>query len=91
MAKKVTNWRIIVSGDEYSAPEITRFHLQGEATWVPDYEPNKLTTSPIVGSEKDGRVLVTRSGSRYELGKPESSAVRSFKEMREAFPHTPLN
>lgn len=91
MVKKVTKWRIIVSGDEYTAPECTRFHLQGEAVWMESWEPKCLTTSAIVGSEKDGRVLVTRSGSRYELMRPEHSGVRSFEEMRKAFPHTPLD
>lgn len=89
MAKRITRWRIIVSGDAYTAPECTRFHLQGEACWVLD-ENNKLTSSPIVRAEEDGRVLVTRSGSRYELDEPEHSGIRSFAEMCAAFPHTPL-
>ena len=70
--RKVDQWRIILSGDAYDAPEIRRFHLQGVATWIKG-EENKLTSSPIVGVEElNGKeVVLTRSGSRYQLGKPE--------------------
>jgi len=85
--KVVENWRIIVSGDCYNAPEVRRFHLQGEATWI-EGDENKLTSSPIVG-ELDGAV-VTRSGSVYHLGKREFEGVCSLKEMIERFPGVPL-
>lgn len=88
MAKVVKNWHIVVSGDEYTAPEITRFHLQGEATWIQGPE-NRITTSPIVRSE--GFTVVTRSGSRYELGQPESWTTKTLAEMRKENPGVPLN
>lgn len=69
--KIVDNWRIILSGDEYTAPERRRFHLQGIALWKDD-GLDRITTSPIVGSEDNGQVMVTRSGSRYKLGQPAS-------------------
>jgi hypothetical protein len=90
MKKVVENWRIILSGDDYDAPEIRRFHLQGEASWE-DGE-KKLTSSSIVGSEKDGNqdVIITRSGTRYYLGKPEHNGIRSLEEMRQIYPWVPV-
>ena len=91
MAKLLTNWRIVVSGDRYCAPEIRRFHLQGEATWVGKSEPDRLTSSPIVRAEEEGWVLVTRSGTRYDLGVSECSDTPSFEEMIAAYPGVPLS
>lgn len=81
----VNNWRIILSGDNYDAPEIRRFHLQGEATWEKDSK-NRITTTSIVGTEEDGKVIVTRSGSRYYLGEPEHTGICTLEEMIAVYP-----
>jgi len=87
--KQVTKWRIIVSGDAYTPPECTRFHLQGIAMWAALGEPDHITTSAIVGTEDNGRVMVTRSGSRYRLGEPLEGSM-DLSAMVEKHPWTPL-
>lgn len=77
--RKLNNWRIIMSGDHYTAPELVAFHLQGELDGVPEGGPDRLTTSAI--SAQEGNVIITRSGSRYELGEPEHSGIRTLAEM----------
>jgi hypothetical protein len=84
----INSWRIIISGNDYTAPELRRFRLQGFAGWLPDGE-NHLTTSPIVGSEEDGNVLITRSGNRYRLGEPEVGQ-KTFNELVNEYWYIPL-
>jgi hypothetical protein len=84
----VKNWRIIVSGGAYTPPECTAFHLQAELADIPEGEPNKLTTSAI--SAQEGNVIITRSGSRYELGEPEHNGIRTLAEMVVKYPWTRL-
>lgn len=88
--KKVEAWRIIVSGSDYTPPECRRFHLQAIAPWAEDGKDH-LTSSPLVGEDDNGNVLITRSGSRYRLGEPEHSGCRTFAEMRKAHPGVPLS
>ena len=85
----VNFWRIILSGNDYTAPELRRFRLQGIADWLPDGE-NYLTTTPIVGFEEDGNVLITRSGSRYRLGEPQNKDQQTFPELIDLYWHIPL-
>jgi len=89
MIKIVNFWRIVISGSAYTAPELRRFHLQGLASWLPDGE-NCLTSSPIVGSEENGKVIITRSGSRYTLGTPFLEGQKSFEGMISGCPYIPL-
>jgi hypothetical protein len=86
MKKIVNDYRIVVSGDEYNAPEVRSFHLQGEAAWAPGPN-NKLTTSPI--KNIDGDVVITRSGSVYFLGK-RAEGFDTFAQLREKHPGVPL-
>lgn len=63
--KELRDFRIIVSGNPYTAPEFRRFHVQGTLCGVPDDEPACLTSSPIVSFS--GNRVITRSGSTYLL------------------------
>lgn len=87
--KLVNDYRIVVSGDEYTAPEIRRFHLQGECTWMPEGEngPLKMTSSPIVSVEGD--IVTTRSGSTYKLGQ-RAEGYDPFETLREQHKGVPL-
>lgn len=87
MDKVVNDYRIVLSGDEFCAPEIRNFHLQGEAAWIPAGESNKLTTSQIVSVE--GNVVTTRSGSTYILG-TRAEGFDTFAEMRQKYPYVPM-
>lgn len=86
--KVVNNYRIVVSGTEFTAPECRRFHLQGECAWVPEGGKRYMTSSPIVGFVDD--IVITRSGSRYVLGTKADDA-KTFQEMLEAHTWVPLS
>lgn len=91
MGKVVNDYRIVVSGDAYTPPEWRRFHLQGEATWLPPCPDGgllKLTSSPIVSVK--GRTVTTRSGSTYILGK-RAKGFETFSKVRAKNPHVPLS
>lgn len=88
MSKVVNDYRIVVSGDEYTAPECRRFHLQGECAWLPEGSANKMTSSPIVSIR--GRVVTTRSGSTYILGK-RADGFDTFARLRKKYPGVPLS
>lgn len=82
----VNDYRFVVSGDEYTAPELRRFHLQGEPSWL--VQGNKMTTSPIVSVQ--GRTVTTRNGSIYVLGK-RAKGHPSFEKLRAEYPGVPLS
>ena len=83
----VNDYRFVVSGDEYTAPECRRFHLQGVCSWLPEGSPNKMTSSPIVSVK--GRVVTTRSGSRYILG-TRADGHPTFAQLRRKHRGVPL-
>jgi len=87
--KIVNDYRFVVSGDEYTAPEIRRFHLQGTTPWKigEDGLPMKMTSSPIVSIK--GRVVTTKSGSTYILG-TRAEGFPTVEELREKHPHVRL-
>lgn len=88
--KVVNDYRIVLSGSEYTAPECRRFHLQGECTWMQPLagsDPQRMTSSPIVSVEGD--VVTTRSGSTYILGTA-AEGYDSFAELREKHTGVPL-
>ena len=88
MKKVVEDYRVVVSGTEYTPPEIRRFHLQGEASWLPAENGKvKLTTSAIASVK--GRVVTTASGSVYILGK-RAQGFEAFSAVRKKYPHVPL-
>lgn len=82
----VNNWKIVLSGNDYTAPECRTFHLQGEVEGFD--EGRYMTTTPIIAQKncKIGTVLVTYSGSLYLLEKPESIDTEDFKQMRKRLP-----
>jgi hypothetical protein len=88
--KVVNDYRIVVSGNEYTAPECRRFHLQGECSWLPadaEGKTMKMTSSPIVSVR--GRVVTTRSGSTYILGK-RAEGFETFSRLRKRYRGVPL-
>jgi hypothetical protein len=81
----VDDYRIVVSGTEYTAPEFRRFHLQGECSWLHDRP--KMSSSPIVSVK--GRVVTTASGSRYILGR-RADGFKTFAQLRKEYKHIQL-
>ena len=85
-AKILESWKIVLSGTAYTAPELKTFHVQGLASWIPEDLPRHLTSTALVREEEGGSVLVTHSGSRYRLGRPETEGTKTFSQWREEFP-----
>jgi hypothetical protein len=64
---RLDNWSVVNDGDPYKAPEQQESRLHGNAFGHPRFDDGKtITTSAIL--TKDGDLILTRSGSRYELG-----------------------
>jgi len=77
----VNDYRIIVSGDDYNAPEIRRFHLQGTING------EGTTTSALTEVHSDH--VITRSGSIYFLGTKHAEFI-SWEEVRKKNPAIPM-
>mgnify|MGYP001611761097 CR=1 FL=1 len=97
---RLEEWAVVRNGgdwDGYSAPELATFSLVGRVYDDPRHDPetgrfqdgHRIHTSPIVASE--GRVVTTRSGTRYELGEA-SESYRTYlsDQGRELDPEQPV-
>jgi hypothetical protein len=68
-----------VKTDTYAAPELGRNYLQGDVFGHPRHEDGKnVTTSRI--SKVKGRLVKTRSGSVYRLGRIKPEYRKFLKE-----------
>jgi len=77
---KLENWSVgnRVSSP-YLPPELGYHYLQGNVYGNPKFtEGEYVNTSAIVSSE--GRIVTTKSGSKYELGKIESEYAEYLKK-----------
>ena len=64
---KLENWAVVF--DPFKAPEARRPKLGGEVYGHPTRpDGQSITTSAV--SHIEGQLVVTHSGSRYELGEP---------------------
>jgi hypothetical protein len=66
---KLENWSVVYDNnvDPYTAPELIRSVLQGNVYGNPKFDDGTfICTSSIVG--KNNGDIITKSGSRYELG-----------------------
>jgi len=62
------DWSLIHEGhNAYTAPELFTSHLAGEALNHPKLGKSRVVTSPIVNVK--GRIVYTKSGSVYKLGR----------------------
>ena len=78
---KLNNWYVSGNADPYTAPECAQPYLKGNVEGHPNFEDGKhISTSPIVDAE--GRVVTTRSGSTYKLGKIAPKYRKWLKENR---------
>ena len=63
----LNNWAFVTTGGPYDAPEMFVSRLNGDVTGHPNFpDGHNVTTSRVMG--KRGELVVTRSGSLYELG-----------------------
>ena len=84
MSYKLENWSVCSTGDMYTPPELRRPVLQGQVYGHPNFEDGApLTSSYIVKME--GELVVTRSGSKYELGTVDPEWEKAFPNAAERF------
>lgn len=64
---RLEKWSVVSSATGYTAPELVTLQLHGNVYGHQRFPQGKeVTTSAI--DKIDGNTVVTRSGSRYELG-----------------------
>ncbi len=83
---RVDNWRTVHLAGPYVAPEINPVGISGVVP--PGADPRRpegspITTSMVVAIE--GRVVTTKSGTRYILGKIQSAFRRWMRKQGIAF------
>lgn len=79
---RIENWSII-AGDSnpYLAPEMRRRYIFGNVFGHPKFSDGKsIRTSHIIGIE--GQYVLTKSGSRYELGNPHPDYEAKFSDAK---------
>lgn len=64
---KLENWAVVFN--PFKAPEARRPQLEGDVYGHPTRPDGQCITTSYV-SHIDGNIVVTHSGSRYELGEP---------------------
>jgi len=79
---KIENWSVInCPGSPYDPPELWIPRLHGKVYGHPRFEEGKdIATSRIVGIE--GELLVTHSGSQYELGIVDPDYEKAYPDAR---------
>lgn len=80
---KLENWALTPTDrNPYLAPELQSMVLIGEVYGHPRFEEgHHISTSTIVG--KRGEVILTRSGSEYELGEPHPDYEAAFPNAKQ--------
>ena len=80
---KLENWGMVsIPSHPLQAPEFGIMCLSGEVYGSPKFKDGtNVTTSEIVG--KDGELIVTQSGSKYELGQPHPTYEEKYPNARE--------
>lgn len=67
---KLKDWQVVIGNDPHKTPEEQKPSLKGRCFDHPMYVNNSIiTTSHIIG--KQNGLVITVSGSAYELGNPE--------------------
>jgi hypothetical protein len=72
---RLENWSVRTTGDGYTSPEYQTPYLAGTVFNHPNssryYDGKDVVTSRIVEIDKETRTVITYSGTRYVLGKPD--------------------
>lgn len=78
---KLENWSIVSTEDPYKAPEQRLARLHGTVFGHSRFDDGEtITTSPVV-EQKDG-IVVTQSGSRYELGSIDPEYAKIYPDAK---------
>jgi len=78
---RLENWSVGSNASSYTAPELVSLRLHGNVYGHPRFdEGEEVTTSAI--DKIDGDVVVTRSGSRYELGEVDPEYEKIYPDAK---------
>jgi hypothetical protein len=84
---KIEEWSITqyeADFNPYAPPEEQVLRIQGKVYNNPKFEDGEvIVTSPIVFVDKERQVIVTKSGSEYELGEAHPDYEKAFPQARE--------
>lgn len=87
--KRIEQWGTVARGDAYDAPELHGIAVAGEYFDEEKQRTRYIETSRLVDAE--GRRVLTRSGSLYELGAPSPDFLAALKKMGRTFdPENPI-
>jgi hypothetical protein len=81
MTNRLENWRVVHAShnDAFLPPELSGIALVGRVFGHPRFQDGReIETSAIAAVA--GRIITTRSGSRYELGEPEPGYAEWCKQ-----------
>ena len=80
---KLESWSVIAGEvSPYTAPELIRPKLHGKVYGHPRFtDGDEVTTSPFLRAE--GEVIITASGTRYELGEVDPQYEKTYPNARE--------
>lgn len=80
---KLENWGVVsIPSNPCQAPELGIMCLSGEIYNSTKFKDGtSVTTSEVIG--KDGDMVVTYSGSKYELGQPHPTYEEKFPNARD--------
>lgn len=67
MQTKIDKWAVVTHWDLYMAPELCQRCLTGIVTGHRKFNDGETVTTSAI-SHREGDIIVTASGSRYELG-----------------------
>lgn len=85
----LNNWSLVSCGGIYDAPELYSFHLEGQVTNHPRFPSgHPVTTSRVIGYVEDnetGLLVLTKSGSAYQLGQVDPDYEKAFPNAEQRF------
>jgi hypothetical protein len=80
---KIQNWAMVFSGNDYTAPEVQTQIIQGDVYGNPNFPDGTfIHTSIIIQMDIKRRYVITRSGSKYYLGRMKPEYAKYVREYR---------
>lgn len=81
---RIENWKVVVRGDSYIAPELMDQCLHGNVFGHPKKpDGSEVTTSAIVGWDANTRTVITKSGTHYLCGEIDPEYEKVYPDARQ--------
>jgi hypothetical protein len=65
----------LLEGLEFSGAKAKKDEKTGKTVWTPFKRP--LTEDDILSTSKDGKIIVTKDGKKYDLTKPKAEKKKA--------------